>query len=67
LPARASRPHRHSKLLAFLYTAATFNGLTWKDDEMPWCGGFVATCLLAAGVEPGQDRGSGEALGGVRS
>ena len=45
-------PTHNSKLLAFLNTATKFNGLTWKDDEMPWCGGFVAACLLSAGVEP---------------
>jgi len=45
-------PTHNNKLIAFLNTAAKFNGVIWKDDEMPWCGGFVAACLVAAGVEP---------------
>lgn len=45
-------PTHNSKLIAFLNTAARWNGVVWKDDEMPWCGGFVAACLVAAGVEP---------------
>lgn len=45
-------PTHNSKLLALLNTAAKFNGVVWNDDEMPWCGGFVAACLVAAGVEP---------------
>ena len=45
-------PTHNSKLLAFLNSARAFNGVVWRDDEMPWCGGFVAACLLAAGVEP---------------
>jgi uncharacterized protein (TIGR02594 family) len=39
-------------LISFLNTAARYNGVVWKDDEMPWCGGFVAACLVQAGVEP---------------
>lgn len=42
----------NNALLAFLNTAAKWNGVIWRDDEMPWCGGFVAACLVAAGVEP---------------
>ena len=45
-------PTHNSKLLAFLNTARKFNGVVWRDDEMPWCGGFVAACLVAAGIEP---------------
>jgi uncharacterized protein (TIGR02594 family) len=45
------RTHNNA-LLAFLNTAAKWNGVVWRDDEMPWCGGFVAACLVAAGVEP---------------
>lgn len=45
-------PTHNNKLLAFLNTASRWNGVIWKDDEMPWCGGFVAACLVAAGVEP---------------
>ena len=39
-------------LIAFLNSARKWNGVIWKDDEMPWCGGFVAACLVAVGVEP---------------
>ncbi len=45
-------PTHNNKLIAFLNTASKWNGVIWKDDEMPWCGGFVAACLVAAGVEP---------------
>lgn len=45
-------PTHNNALLAFLNTAAKWNGVIWRDDEMPWCGGFVAACLVAAGVEP---------------
>lgn len=45
-------PTHNNALLAFLNTAAKWNGVVWRDDEMPWCGGFVAACLVAAGVEP---------------
>ncbi len=45
-------PTHNSKLLAFLNSANRFNGVVWRDDEMPWCGGFVAACLNAVGVEP---------------
>lgn len=45
-------PTHNNKLLAFLNSASKFNGVVWRDDEMPWCGGFVAACLNAAGVEP---------------
>lgn len=45
-------PTHNNVLLAFLNTAAKWNGVVWRDDEMPWCGGFVAACLVAAGVEP---------------
>jgi len=44
-------PTHNNALLAFLNTAAKWNGVVWRDDEMPWCGGFVAACLVAAGVE----------------
>lgn len=45
-------PTHNNKLIAFLNTASRFNGVVWRDDEMPWCGGFVAACLVAADVEP---------------
>jgi uncharacterized protein (TIGR02594 family) len=45
-------PTHNSSLLAFLNSAKRFNGVIWQDDEMPWCGGFVAACLLAADIEP---------------
>ena len=45
-------PTHNNVLIAFLNTAAKWNGVVWRDDEMPWCGGFVAACLVAAGVEP---------------
>jgi len=45
------RTHNNA-LIAFLNTARQWNGVIWKDDEMPWCGGFVAACLVAVGVEP---------------
>lgn len=45
-------PTHNNKLLAFLNSASRFNGVVWRDDEMPWCGGFVAACLNAVGVEP---------------
>ncbi|WP_198526931.1 TIGR02594 family protein [Sphingomonas sp. Ant20] len=45
------RTHNNA-LIAFLNTARKWNGVIWKDDEMPWCGGFVAACLVAVGVEP---------------
>ena len=45
-------PTHNNKLIAFLNTASKWNGVIWKDDEMPWCGGFVAACLVAAGVTP---------------
>lgn len=27
-------------------------GAVYKSDGIPWCGGFVADCMLAAGVTP---------------
>lgn len=45
-------PTHNGKLLAFLNSASRFNGVIWRDDEMPWCGGFAAACLLSAGIEP---------------
>ena len=45
-------PTHNNKLLAFLNSAKAFNGVVWRDDEMPWCGGFTAACLLAAGIDP---------------
>lgn len=45
-------PTHNSKLIQFLNSASKFNGVIWRDDEMPWCGGFVAACLVAVGVEP---------------
>jgi uncharacterized protein (TIGR02594 family) len=45
-------PTHNNKLIAFLNTAAKWNGVIWKDDEMPWCGGFVAACLVVAGITP---------------
>ncbi|KHA63447.1 TIGR02594 family protein [Sphingomonas sp. Ant20] len=45
------RTHNNA-LIAFLNSARKWNGVIWKDDEMPWCGGFVAACLVAIGVEP---------------
>jgi len=45
-------PTHNNKLIAFLNAASKWNGVICKDDEMPWCGGFVAACLVAAGVEP---------------
>jgi len=45
------RTHNNA-LIAFLNTARKWNGVIWKNDEMPWCGGFVAACLVAVGVEP---------------
>ncbi len=45
-------PTHNNKLIAFLNTASKWNGVIWKDDEMPWCGGFVAACLVSVGVEP---------------
>jgi uncharacterized protein (TIGR02594 family) len=45
-------PTHNNKLIAFLNTASRFNGVLWRDDEMPWCGGFVAAVLVSAGIEP---------------
>ncbi|MDP1026404.1 TIGR02594 family protein [Sphingomonas sp. KR1UV-12] len=45
-------PTHNNKLIALLNTAARWNGVIWKDDEMPWCGGFAAACLVAAGIDP---------------
>jgi uncharacterized protein (TIGR02594 family) len=45
------RTHNNA-LISFLNTAARWNGVRWVDDEMAWCGGFVAACLVQAGVEP---------------
>lgn len=42
----------NSKLIDFLNTAARYNGVRWVDDEMAWCGGWVAAVLLASGIEP---------------
>ncbi len=45
-------PTHNSRLISFLNTASRFNGVVWRDDEMPWCGGFVAAVLVSAGIEP---------------
>lgn len=45
-------PTNNNRLLALLNTAARFNGFTWTRDAVPWCGGFVAACMVAAGIEP---------------
>ncbi len=45
-------PTNNNRLLALLNTAARFNGFTWTSDAVPWCGGFVAACMVAAGIEP---------------
>ncbi len=45
-------PTHNNKLISLLNTASRWNGVIWRDDEMPWCGGFVAACLVAIGVEP---------------
>lgn len=42
----------NNKLIDFLNTAARYNGVRWVDDEMAWCGGWVAAVLLACGIEP---------------
>jgi len=45
-------PTHNNKLISLLNTASRWNGVIWRDDEMPWCGGFVAACLVATGIEP---------------
>lgn len=45
-------PTHNRKLIDLLNTAQRWNGVRWSDDEMPWCGGFIAACLVAAGIEP---------------
>lgn len=45
-------PTHNNRLLALLNTAQRWNGLRWSDDEMPWCGGFLAACFVAAGIDP---------------
>ena len=45
------KTHNH-KLIDLLNTAIKYNGVKWVDDEMPWCGGFVAAMMLEAGIEP---------------
>lgn len=42
----------NNKLINLLNTALRYNGVKWVDDEMAWCGGFVAAVLLEAGIEP---------------
>lgn len=45
-------PTHNNRLLALLNTAQRWNGLRWSDDEMPWCGGFLSACFVAAGIDP---------------
>lgn len=45
-------PTNNNRLLALLNTAVRYNGFTWKADSVPWCGGFVAACMVAVGIEP---------------
>jgi uncharacterized protein (TIGR02594 family) len=45
-------PTHNNRLIALLNTASRWNGVIWRDDEMPWCGGFVAACLVAVGIDP---------------
>jgi uncharacterized protein (TIGR02594 family) len=45
------RTHNNA-LISVLNTAARWNGVRWVDDEMAWCGGFIAACLVEVGVEP---------------
>lgn len=45
-------PTHNNKLISLLNTASWWNGVIWRDDEMPWCGGFVAACLVEVGIDP---------------
>jgi len=45
-------PTHNNKLISLLNTASRWNGVIWRDDEMPWCGGFVAACLVEVGIDP---------------
>lgn len=44
---------RHSPgVMGMVARAALWLGIAVRDDETPWCGTFVASCIAAAGFKP---------------
>lgn len=41
-------PTHNPKILGWLARLKAW----WREDETPWCGTFVAHCILTAGIEP---------------
>jgi len=58
-------PTHNNKLFAFLNTAAKFNGLTWKEDEMPLVRRLRRRLRPRGRRRAGEDRCAREELGGV--
>lgn len=48
----APGPANNASIMAMAKRAASWLGITYGADSVPWCGLFIADCMVAAGFKP---------------